>query len=398
MKKTKKNFVEKIGEILGNKMLAHDIYKSVSSALNSPLHHNQGAKTVEEVFEQSLNAAIRDIEIHPRGKLFKRLIEFGPLNPGEQELPSPENISTLTDEECGSCVEFIYSHMINRFKGELAELLALEPCLNLIKINVTVEEFQNLEFYWGESIKERRRIKTTNEGEFIWGGFTKGADGLLINFEIKKLDPQLGNVIAVIEVKSMSLPHNKIYKQISKHIDRFAGGIRLNENEIGATNVGAQLKHDPKEQSILRIMVEPSKWKLSREWKINKERNSIEFPAISNPKEIQYIELKEDFWKITLGWSQEALSQAAFNMTFWYMSQVGKHIFKDRPLPKEWNYMTHEEAGYNSIKMMLYYILLRNISSRQIRLATILYNVYSFGYPLGIDSKEMLWVEDFETG
>jgi len=57
--------------------------------------------------------------------------------------------------------------------------------------------------------------------------------------------------------------------------------------------------------------------------------------------------------------------------------------------------MTPEEAGYNAIKMMLYYIPLRYISKRQERLTVRLYNVYCFGYPLGVDSKEMLWPEDF---
>jgi len=44
---------------------------------------------------------------------------------------------------------------------------------------------------------------------------------------------------------------------------------------------------------------------------------------------------------------------------------------------------------------MLYYIPLRYISNRQERLAVRLYNVYCFGYPLGVDNKDMLWTEDF---
>ena len=89
------------------------------------------------------------------------------------------------------------------------------------------------------------------------------------------------------------------------------------------------------------------------------------------------------------------MNQAAYEMTFWYMSQVGKHVYSNKPLPKDWEYMTPEEAGYNAIKMMLYYVQLRNMTERQELLATKLYNVYSFGYPLGVDSKEMLWPEDF---
>lgn len=59
--------------------------------------------------------------------------------------------------------------------------------------------------------------------------------------------------------------------------------------------------------------------------------------------------------------------------------------------------MAPEEAGYNAIKMMLYYILLRRLSKRAERLATRLYNVYCFGYPLGVDSDEMLWPEDIRA-
>ena len=77
------------------------------------------------------------------------------------------------------------------------------------------------------------------------------------------------------------------------------------------------------------------------------------------------------------------------------MSQVGKQVYLNKKKPKSWEYMTSEGAGYNSIKMMLYYVLLRDVSGRQKRIATRLYNVYCFGYPLGSDSKEMLWPEDF---
>ena len=57
--------------------------------------------------------------------------------------------------------------------------------------------------------------------------------------------------------------------------------------------------------------------------------------------------------------------------------------------------MTPQEAGRNSIKMMLYYINLRHISKRAAKIAMKLYNIYCFGYPLGVKSEEMLWPEDF---
>jgi len=39
----------------------------------------------------------------------------------------------------------------------------------------------------------------------------------------------------------------------------------------------------------------------------------------------------------------------------------------------------------------------RFLTKRKTDLAVRLYNVYSFGYPLGIDSKKMLWPEDISS-
>lgn len=91
-----------------------------------------------------------------------------------------------------------------------------------------------------------------------------------------------------------------------------------------------------------------------------------------------------------------ALEQAAYEMTFGYMAEVGWHVFKGKPRPQGWEEFTPEEVGYNAIKAMLYYMPLRPLSPRQERLAIRLYNVYGFGYPSGVGSKEMLWPEDLK--
>ena len=43
-------------------------------------------------------------------------------------------------------------------------------------------------------------------------------------------------------------------------------------------------------------------------------------------------------------------------MTFWYMSQVGRDVFTKKDMPKAWDYMTPEDAGYNAIKQALFFI------------------------------------------
>ena len=386
--------IEEIASIIHNKLLASAIHKSVASALKCPFIHIIDGNTVWDVFQRSLDAAIRDIEQHPRGRLFRRLIEYGPLNPDDPKAQTGNGETTLSDPECGLCVQFIFSHMVNRFKGELAELLSMEPCLELVhnlKNQGLLTKAVNL--YWSDMVQQRRRTKSTNEqSKERWGTFTKGADGLIVE-QISSQNVKSKNVLkihGVIEVKSMSLAKSKILSQIDSHISRLNGGVKLGRIIWPPDKIDSS--------SMLRIIVVSSTWKLSREWHSVKtyRGRKIVFPEPSAPPiQTRVKKLQPNLWMIKLAWSQELLEQAAYEMTFWYMSQVGRHVYEDiSKLPKGWEYMTLEEAGYNAIKMMLYYMPLRYLSKRQERLAIKLYNVYSFGYVLGADSKDMLWPED----
>lgn len=385
---------DKIASIIGNRLLAKTIHKSVSLGLKTPFFRLASSKTVWDMFKKSLDLAIRDIENHPRGQLFRRLLEYGPLDPDEPKVLDNRGNTTLSDSECGSCVEFIFSHMVNRFKGELAELLAIEPCIALVRRLQSKSRLpSSRQFYWGEMIGERRKISRPDSSEVSWGGFTKGADGLIVSESRPSSGAEkLRDIKAVCEVKSMRQSYRKLADQITRHLSRLNGGVRLGKRECPLHTIHID------NSKVLRIMVLPSVWKLSRQWhNVKNDRGHIivfdetdDTPRVSQIKEID-----QTLWKITLGWSQEAIEQAAYEMTFWYMSQVGKSIYSGKPLPKGWEYMTPEEAGYNAIKEKLYYIPLRYISKRQEKLAIKLYNVYCFGYPLGVDSKEMLWPQNF---
>jgi hypothetical protein len=363
------------------------ICDSIAHALDRPFVHLKEGKTVPRVFQSSLDAAIRDIKSHPRGKLFCRLIEFGPHNPGEPKAHTSDGKTLLSDPECGEAVEFIFSHMVNRFKGELAELLALKPCIELFeRLRQAATIPPDVGLYWGEVVQERRLVEKS--GQTRWGDFTKGADGLLARTPSGEID-----VCGVVEVKSMHLPRKKLLSQIDHHISRLQGGVRLS----GTRTKPSRAKVRP---GALRVMVVPSTWRVSREFnwdKCDHGGRKMVFqetpePATALPPQ----PLGNGVWKITLNWSQEALEQAAYEMTYRYMAEVGRHVFTGKPMPKGWEGYTPEEAGYNAIKMMLYYMPLRPLSARHERLAVRLYNVYGFGYPLGVDSKEMMWPEDLK--
>lgn len=381
-----KRAIRQVDSIIHNELLADAICRSIESGVINSHVHIMG-KTVWEVFKCSLDAAIRDIETHPRGNLFQRFLEYGPLNPDEPEKLIIDGETFLSDPECGQCIQFIFSHMVNRFKGELAELLAIAPCLELI------EQLQGdgiwtkkVNLYLGDTIQERRSIKVNKRRQ--WGEFTKGADGLIVNITSPKSQNRKVSICGIIEVKSMPRSETKLLSQIKQHLNRMDGGLKL-----GGTTWGKQeITHD----SPVYIMVVPSNWKLSRECYYRDGK--LIYPKIDKPPvPTQIVTLTYNQWKITLDWSKEALEQAAYEMTYWYMSQVGTVIYKKKSLPEGWEDMSAEEAGYNAIKMMLYYVMLRYITPRQGQRATKLYNAYSFGYPLAMDAKEMLWPEDIRN-
>lgn len=179
-----KNDIRKVDSIIHNSLLAEATCRSIESGVINSHVHGMG-KTVWEVFKYSLDAAIRDIETHPRGNLFQRFLDYGPLNPDEPEKLTSDGKTFLSDPECGACIQFIFSHMVNRFKGELAELLAIAPCLELIEqLKGDGIWTKKVELYLGDAIQERRSIKVYKGSQ--WGEFTKGADGLIVNITSPK--------------------------------------------------------------------------------------------------------------------------------------------------------------------------------------------------------------------
>ena len=400
--------VDKISAIIHSQPLASALVRSIEAARRSGSVAMGRDLSTWDVFDRSLSTAIRDIETHKLGKLFRRFIEYGPHNPDDPEAKESDGETMLSDPESGTCVEFIFSHMINRFKGELAELLALEPSISFVE-NLKRKRVlpDGAKLYWGDDIRERRRIGSSRR----WGSFVKGADQLIVEHQ----GSRSVSVLGAVEIKSMVIPQERALRQLDRHIRRLSGGLILNGREWDrdSIKVPGKVGRTKRGKGMIKVMVIPSAWKVSREWssESNENRRVLVFPEPTEPPvETTISEVSPGTWRIRLAWSEEALSQAAYEMTFWYMSQVGKAVYEHKQLPKGWEYMSPAEAGYNAVKMMLYFIPLRIQYFRKagfkgkrlhdyrsrIGLKTIrLYNVYSFGYGPGIDAKDMLWPEDF---
>jgi hypothetical protein len=82
---------------------------------------------------------------------------------------------------------------------------------------------------------------------------------------------------------------------------------------------------------VTRIVVTPSRWKLPRKWKWQTSaEGKREFTLLDSalpPKGTLVEEPAANSWKVVLAWSREALEEAAYAMTYWYMAQVGCEVF-----------------------------------------------------------------------
>src|ERR1035441_5631751 len=83
------------------------------------------------IFQYSLRNSIKEIESE-QGELLRRFLLDGPYERGG---PIPEAVAgqRLTDAETASAIAFVHGFMVNAFKGALAEMLALGPCVGIVE-------------------------------------------------------------------------------------------------------------------------------------------------------------------------------------------------------------------------------------------------------------------------
>jgi hypothetical protein len=283
--------------------------------------------------------------------------------------------------------------MVNCFKGDVTELLAVKSCVSLVRsLQCDGELPRNARIYYGDTVLTPRRNAK---------GLLKCADQHVLSEEVSKDGSNSISILAVAEVKSYAQSKRRLERQLNRHISRALNGLVVGNKEYSPNYIRLGVGDN---RDVLRIAVVPSSWKLSREFQDvqTEEGRFLRIKTRPPPRTEDIITRTGDnSWIIELRWSVEALEQAAFEMTFWYMGKVGEVIFSQE-IPKEWSEMTPAQAGKNAVKMMLYYAILRCRSIREEQRAIALYNSYCFGYSLGMNFKnkqgkrEMLWSEDLD--
>lgn len=383
-----------LADTVGLDLLGVDVSRETETGLQAALAKGavfEVGNCPLSIFRATVQGSIRGIETHERGRLFQRFLRDGPYE-NEGQIPPELRGQRLTDDETASAIAFIYSFMVNSFKGAVTELLAAAPCQSLIEQLHASGLPSSTRLYVGDTVMVRR---TTGKGVL------KGADlhALAVRGQ-PRAHPHV-TVVGVAEVKSGRRSPDAIYRQLDRHIARANNGVRVAGVAYPAARVS--LGYGP-EKSIHRIAVQPSDWQLARTFRFERARNRhllrMAETVVPHGSD-QLTSLGDNRWHIQLKLSREAIAQAAFEMTFWYMEKVGEAIYSEPDtMPRDWQEMTPAQAGRNAVKMMLYYAILRCRTQREKQRAIALYNTYGFGYALGMNfrnadgRREMLWPQD----
>jgi len=384
-----------LADTVGFELLGSGLGKDVESGLQTALSGGAIFASRHDavvIFRQALTDSIRNIESHPRGRLFQEFLLKGPYE-DVGEIPTALVGQRLSDADSAAAITFIYSHMVNCFKGGVTELLAAKACLHLLRrLQQNGELPRNSQLYVGDSVGiHRARGK----------GLLKGAD-LHILIEQRRPDTAPSITVAgLAEVKSYIRSESRLRKQLDQHLRRVKCGLRVGGIDYPAGKVSVGYGED---RRVVRIAVLPSDWKLPRSFRFEDSESGrlLHVDAGEPPrKDDEITQIGDNEWHITLRWSKEALAQAAYEMTFWYMGKIGEIIYA-QSMPKGWEEMTQPDAGRNAAKMMLYYAILRCRTMREEQRAIALYNSYGYGYALGMNYKnaegrrEMLWPQDLD--
>jgi hypothetical protein len=374
--------------LLGDQ-LARDVHTTLRKALKEGVVFGTDS-TPLAIFRNTVATAIGRIQEDGRAPLFLRFLRDGPYE-DIGRIPDHLKDQRVADSDVSRVIAYIYSHMVNCFKGAIAELLAVRPCVDILRtLQAEGRLSKGARLYVGDAVLTRQLRR---------GSFAKGAD--LHILETTREGAPWTTLGGVVEVKSYFLSQERLRRQIDRHVSRVGLGVRIGSHTYSSQHVQIGTSD---EGGPARVSVTPAHWRLPRAFRFEESegnRRLLTDPPAVPPDNDSLHRIGPWEWQVTLRWSKEGLDEAGFAMTFWFMHKLGEALYADGA-PKEWSEMSSAEAGANAAKMMLYYALLRCRNSKEEQRAVALYNTYCFGYALGMNfrnaqgRREMLWSKDLD--
>lgn len=398
-----------LAETVDFDFIGQELGDALYAALRDALRANAVFPSAENplgLFREAIATAIGRITENERWDLFQHFLKHGSKDV-EDPLPKP---GQLTEAEAVRVVSFVSGHMVNSFQGAIAEVLATAPCTQILQTLQSEGRLpKETRLYVGDVVLPFRLRGTQ---------LAKGADMHFLALSGETSPDGRVAVLGVAEVKSYFCREETLARQLSQHIARARRGLRIEGRDYPpkAIRIG-----DGTNRDMVRIAVLPGTWPLPRDLRWRQE-GDVRVPEVvpgSPPDPSDTItRLSDAEWRVVLRWSREALAEAAYEMTFWFMSKIGEEIYRD-VVPNEWEPMTPAEAGYNAAKEKLYYAIrpyavkvrehheengpaLTRRENLEMQRAIALYNSYCFGYMLGMNfrnaqgKREMLWPKDLD--
>jgi len=368
--------------ILSNDVLATVLLDGLRACARRPWVVMRN-RNENEVVTSALDRAAKILGEHPHAHLLERLVQYGPL--GEDD---PMDLSTradgpLTDHEAAQVLEVIFASMVNHFKGDLAEIVALPALVGFIESRLSaILRGGTVRLYLGECV--RQRLPTQQAGLGL-----RGADALLIE-EHQGGAPR---VLGIVEIKSMPTSRARLLEQLLLHRDRLRLGVTLRDGSGQVRNLESLQVDD-----TLLIALTPSTVRRSRvySWEVGRDGRSLAPDQHDDP--IGRHDVSDRYvgglWQVRIPASREVLEEAAYAMTYWCLGEIGRRLVSKGRIVGD-PHFSQDVDGQNRTKHMLYCLGLRPLTDRHRFLAAKIYNIYAYSYPLAVDSTVMLWPDDF---
>lgn len=295
--------------------------------------------------------------------------------------------SKLRDQEVIRLFEFIYSKLVNKFKGELGEVLAARTIFDFAE---TLK--QPVEVLHGSHVSAHQLVRRT--------GWHDAADALYVVRE-----GGLYEVMAIAEVKSKATPFDDLRTQVAKNILRLRRGMRLRGVEIepeqiriraGSRTVPATDIDEEQARAVTALFILP--------WK-----------SEGNGRPVRHHE-HEHIWLAELPASQDEITEAGYRFMAWYFARIGPRVFHyirdgkppagDPRVPAAHQDLSLEENGGHAFMEAIYGAALRPVFNpreiagpgRRTAWQTLLwlYNSMGFGFEQA-SSKELMYPESTPT-
>lgn len=349
-------------------------------------------RTADRLFRVEIASVIQGIQSRGRFALLKRFIAFGSLCPPNSDQDAVSG-SPLVDAELVRCVDFIFGHMVTKFQGKLAEILAGESLQRLTTRLIEEERLpRDARLIPGRSIRVRSRSSISSKPESAGSG-VEGPDGLLASI----VSEAAIHIYGVVEVKSMYVSPAHLRSQTTKHAIAAKRGVAIDGVWFDTlkTRIGCDKKTDTPPQ-LYRVFVQPSTWSVPQQFRFEPTLGGGRSLITENVEPLAKDTSREiDPWtsSIQLRWSRDALRGAAFGLAHRYMVEVGLALATDpEPGYRFRTDMHPSDVGPNDILHQLHVAIFRQLACepdpKRLQKTLELYNVFGFGWALGNNYRD----------